>query len=84
MWKEKSSSSPIVGDRGGDREHEERDAEGEERDAPAGNGLLAARERPRTHGVGDGDERDRRELQRLERPARQQGRLAHRPSLLGP
>ena len=34
-------------------------------------------ERPRSHAVGDRDERDRRELERGERPAREQGRLVH-------
>ena len=64
-------------DRRGDGDDEQRDAEREERDAPAGNGLLATRERARADGVRDRDEHDRRELERLERPARQQRRLVH-------
>ena len=65
-------------DGGRDGDDQERDPEGEQRDAPARHRLPAARHRASPQRVGDGDERDRRELERVDRPARQEGRLAHR------
>ena len=64
-------------DRRRECDHEEREAEGEERDPPARHRLVAAGKRPCPHGVGDADEDDRRELEQVERPARQQRRLVH-------
>ena len=79
MCTENSSRLPDLGDRRHDCEQEEADAEREEPDAPAGDRLASARERSRAHGVGARDDDDRHQLQRLERPARQQGGLIHLP-----
>ena len=71
----------LLGDgreRRGDRDDEEQDPEREERHSPAGHRLPALGEGPRPHAVGDRDQHDRRELERIERPAREQGRLVHR------
>ena len=66
-----------LGDRRRDGDDQEPDPEGEESEPPAGDGLVSARERACTNGIRDCNEDDRRELERLERPARQQRRLVH-------
>jgi hypothetical protein len=50
-------------DRRRDRSQEEHEAECEERDPPAGDGLAALGERPRADAVRHGDEPDGRQLQ---------------------
>ena len=64
-------------DRRRDGDDEEGDSERVERDPPPRHRLPATGERPCPYRVGDCDEDDGRELQRVERPARQQGRLVH-------
>ena len=71
MWDGEELLLADRGDRRRDGDHEQGDSEREERDAPAGHGLAAPRERARADGVRDRDRRDRHELERVDRPARQ-------------
>jgi hypothetical protein len=63
-----------------DGDEEQHEPEREEPDAPARHGLPAAGERSGTHAVGNRDQHDRCELERIERPAREQGGLVHQGS----
>ena len=70
----------LLGDgceRRGDRDDEEHDPEREEADPPPRYRLPAPGERSRPHAVRDRDQHDRGELERVERPAREQGRVVH-------
>ena len=71
-------------DRRRDGDDEEGDSERVERDPPPRHRLPATGERPCPYRVGDCDEDDGRELQRVERPARRQGRLHAVDCTLGP
>ena len=62
---------PDFRDRRDHREQEQADPEGEEPDAPAGDGLPSPCEGAGADGVGDRDRDDRDELQGIECPARQ-------------
>ena len=64
-------------DRRRDGDDEEGDSERVERDPPPRYRLPATGQRPCPYRVGDCDEDDGRELQRIECPARQRGRLVH-------
>ena len=60
------------GDRRGERQDEQNEAEGEHRDPRAGHGRPAPPQRQGPHPVGDRDEGHRGELERLEGPAREE------------
>ena len=70
----------LLGDRRqrrGDRNDEEHDPEREEADPPTRYRLPALGERPRPHAVRERDQHDRGELERVERPAREERGLVH-------
>ena len=57
-------------DRRGEGEHEQRNPEREQQDPPERQGRAAAPQRSRPHRIGHRRDRHRRELQRIDRPAR--------------
>ena len=67
--------------RRGEGEHEQHEPEREERDPPGGHGATPARERARANAVGHREHGDGRQLQRVERPARQEREAEHAPTV---
>ena len=74
MWKLKSSSSPIAATGEANATSSSTSPSAKSATRQRGTGVPRRAQRPCARRVGDARERDRRELERVERPVRQEAR----------